>query len=724
MRKKFSLLVLTLTILILIKVNLIAQTNEDCQACHSDKDLSMERKGKTISLFVDENILKNSVHRKLSCVSCHKGFNHEEIPHKPNIEPIRCTDCHKDAPAKHLFHPKMLKIGERAGDKALDCKGCHGTHNVISTKSSKSPFNGPNLTNACGQCHKDSKEEFINSIHYRSLLENNPYAPGCLTCHKSRISKGFIGTDTLKIKIAQEKLCLNCHIEKPEVSQLVATKVTFIKAYENSVHGKALLGGNPKAANCVDCHSSHLIIKSSDEKSPVSKFNVVITCGKCHDKIAEEFSESVHGTALRRRNVDAPTCTDCHGEHNILSPNDPRAPVSFRNLSVQVCSPCHASVRLTERYGLSTKQVETFVTSYHGLALRGGATEAANCASCHGYHNIKPSTDSTSTIHKSNLAKTCGKCHPGANERFAMGKIHITGTDKDEPILYWISTIYIILIISTIGSMTLHNVFDFIKRAKRKKMIQRGLIKREYHGHALYLRMTVNERIQHFLLLISFFTLVITGFALRFPEAWWVRHLRDLIPGFFEWRGLLHRIAAVVMVAVSIYHVFYLAFTERGRQLFKDLLPKAQDIKDAIGVMKYNLGLSPVKPKLDRFSYVEKAEYWALIWGTVVMTVTGIIMWFENTFIGIFTKLGYDIARTIHYFEAWLAFLAILVWHFYFVIFNPDVYPMSLAWIKGYLTEEEMADEHPLELERIKKQQEAQNLNNENQTQTEDKKDR
>ncbi len=322
------------------------------------------------------------------------------------------------------------------------------------------------------------------------------------------------------------------------------------------------------------------------------------TCGKCHDKIAKEFSESIHGVALQKRNVDAPTCTDCHGEHNILSPDDPRAPVSFRNVSVQVCSPCHASVRLSEKYGLSLRQPQTYSTSYHGLALRGGNTEAANCASCHGYHNIKPSTDSTSTIHKSNLVKTCGKCHPGANERFAMGKIHITETSKDEPVLYWISTIYIILIVTTIGGMFIHNLFDFIKRAKRRKMIQRGLIKQEHHGHSLYLRMTVNERIQHFLLLISFFTLVITGFALRFPDAWWVRHLRSLIPGFFELRSLLHRIAAVVMVVDSIYHIMYLAFTERGRQLFKDLLPNIKDVKDAIGVMKYNLGLSPVNQNL------------------------------------------------------------------------------------------------------------------------------
>jgi len=87
------------------------------------------------------------------------------------------------------------------------------------------------------------------------------------------------------------------------------------------------------------------------------------------------------------------------------------------------------------------------------------------------------------------------------------------------------------------------------------------------------------------------------------------------------------------------------------------------------------------------------------------MSATGIIMWFNNYFMGIITKLGWDIARTVHYYEAWLAFLAIVVWHFYFVIFNPDVYPMSLAWWKGTITEEEMAEEHALELEKIKDQE-------------------
>ncbi len=250
--------------------------------------------------------------------------------------------------------------------------------------------------------------------------------------------------------------------------------------------------------------------------------------------------------------------------------------------------------------------------------------------------------------------------------------------------------------------MFLHNLFDFIKKAKIKKLKQSGMLRAEVHGHGLYLRMTVNERIQHILLAVSFITLVITGFMLRFPNTWWVGHIRDLSEYTFEIRSILHRIAAVIMITVSIYHIGYLIFTKRGRQLFKDLLPKYKDLTDAIGVASFNLGISKQKPKLDRFSYVEKSEYWALVWGTIVMSVTGIIMWFDNTFIGIFTKLGWDIANTIHFYEAWLAFLAIVVWHFYFIIFNPDVYPMNTAWFNGKMSEEEMEEEHPLELKKIK----------------------
>ena len=90
-----------------------------------------------------------------------------------------------------------------------------------------------------------------------------------------------------------------------------------------------------------------------------------------------------------------------------------------------------------------------------------------------------------------------------------------------------------------------------------------------------------------------------------------------------------------------------------------------------------------------------------MMWGTFVMGLTGAVLWFENISLKLFTKVGYDVSRTVHLYEAVLATLAILAWHFYFVIFNPDVYPMSLSWLTGWMSEREMKEEHPLELERI-----------------------
>ncbi len=224
-----------------------------------------------------------------------------------------------------------------------------------------------------------------------------------------------------------------------------------------------------------------------------------------------------------------------------------------------------------------------------------------------------------------------------------------------------------------------------------------------YREEKKYLRMTLNERIQHFMLLSSFITLVITGFALKFPEALWVKWFRDIFgSNAFEFRGDLHRIAAVIMVGVSFYHTGYVVITKRGRRLISDMWFRKSDITDIIQAVKYLIGKKKGRPRFGRFSYIEKMEYWAVIWGTIVMGLTGSVLWFENTFLPIISNTGMDIATAIHYYEAILASLAILVWHFYFVIYNPDVYPMNKAWFKGYLTEEEMEKEHPLELEEIK----------------------
>jgi cytochrome b subunit of formate dehydrogenase len=411
----------------------------------------------------------------------------------------------------------------------------------------------------------------------------------------------------------------------------------------------------------------------------------------------------MHGEALRAGKPEAPVCTDCHGEHDIFPHDDPRSPVAPANVSARVCSPCHASLKLTDKYDVAADRSKSYADSYHGLAVRGGSLEAANCASCHGAHAILPSSDPTSTVHKGNLAATCGRCHPGANERFAVGAVHVVIARGKEPILYWIATLYIGMILVTVGGMLAHNLLDFTRKVRRKLEAHRRGAEPAEHPHELYVRMTLTERLQHGVLVASFTVLVITGFMLRYPEAWWVVSLRRLSDSVFDLRTIVHRIAAVVMVAASLFHIGYVSLTHRGRQLVRDLVPARQDLYDVGRMIGYNLGLARARPAFGRFGYVEKFEYWALVWGTIVMAVTGGILWFDNTFMGILTKLGSDVARTIHYYEAVLATLAIVVWHFYYVIFNPDVYPMSFAWLTGKITENEMAEEHPLELQAIRR---------------------
>ncbi len=691
---------LILFLLLLASSSLLrSQTKEECLACHSDSTLSTERNGKTVSLFVNDEVLSHSTHKKLVCVACHTGFDPGNVPHKEHITPVQCETCHKNVEPKHPFHSTLLLQAGR--NESQMCKECHGKHDVQSPKTPGTKFNSSNVVQSCGQCHTAEKEKYLTSAHGKSLFAGNLNAPTCVACHSKNITAVKAGTDSAQLKIAQEQVCITCHVKNKQTPADAPT-ASFVLSYEQSVHGVALKGGNGRAANCVDCHGSHEMKKGGDPTSRVNRLNIPNTCAKCHASIATEYRGSIHGSAFFAGNKDAPVCTDCHGEHKILAPKDPNSPVSRLHVSAQVCSPCHNSVRLNEKFGLAAERGKSFDDSYHGLATKAGSVEVANCASCHGIHDILPSSNPKSRVNKANLAVTCGKCHPGANENFTKGSVHIIVSAKDNDMLYYVTSGYILLIVITIGGMFIHNALDFVKKSKRKLRVRRGTLYEEELGHSLYVRMTLSERLQHGTLIISFTTLVITGFMLKFPDAWWVGPIRSLSPAVFGIRSLLHRAAGLVLIAAGLYHIYYVLFVPRGKQLVHDLLPKLKDLHDAIAVAKYNIGLSKVRPQFDRFSYVEKSEYWALVWGTIVMGATGFILWFDNRFLGIIGKLWWDVAGTVHYYEAWLATLSIIIWHFYFVIFNPDVYPINLAFFKGTITEEEMHDEHPLELQRIK----------------------
>lgn len=682
----------------LLAVPMAAQTDSDCLACHADKSLSMTKNGRVVSLFVEARAFGASAHNELGCVGCHEGFTPNELPHAPRITPVKCTTCHSG----DQFANFALSVhGRNRGGKgpAAACGDCHTTHAVRRVSTQEATDRKAFAESICARCHREVSARYLQSDHGVALMSGVKGAPSCIDCHGEHNVQSPQDSSSTTAHSNQARICLGCHLDNPDTRSRVGPSAGFISSYEASVHGQAVKAGNDSAATCMDCHGSHDMKKGSNPTSAVAKANIAATCGRCHSTIRDQYDYSIHGMALRRGVTASPTCTDCHGEHNILSPKDARSPVAAANVSAQVCSPCHGSVKLTEKFGLSSDRFKSFQDSYHGLAQQSGAVEVANCASCHGIHDIKPSTDPSSRIHPANLSSTCGTCHPGANQNFTQGKVHIIATSGPDEILYVVSNGYIILIIVLIGGMLVHNILDFIKKSRRQLAYRRGEIVRPHTPHRLYMRMSSGERIQHGTLLVSFFTLVLTGFALRYPDAWWVSPLLNVSPVIFALRGILHRSAAVAMVGAGLYHIYYIMFVPRGKELIRDLLPRRQDILDALAVLKYNLGVSPQKPKFGRFSYIEKSEYWALVWGTFVMALTGLILWFDNIALGMLTKHWWDLARTVHFYEAWLATLAILVWHFYFVIFNPDTYPINLAFWKGTLTEEEMEEEHPLELE-------------------------
>jgi formate dehydrogenase gamma subunit len=215
-----------------------------------------------------------------------------------------------------------------------------------------------------------------------------------------------------------------------------------------------------------------------------------------------------------------------------------------------------------------------------------------------------------------------------------------------------------------------------------------------------YLRWTRAERWQHWLVAASFVLLAVTGFALKYPESWWARPFMG-IETRFAVRGILHRMAAVIYSVVAVLHLAYLASTSRGRETFKALMFRWSDVTDVLRNLGWLAGRRREPADYDHFSYAEKAEYWALVWGTLVMGLTGAGLWFEEVTLRFLPLLGIQILTTIHLYEAWLATLAILVWHFYAVIFNPIVYPLNTSMVTGWISRHHMALEHGRELERL-----------------------
>jgi formate dehydrogenase gamma subunit len=537
----------------------------------------------------------------------------------------------------------------------------------------------------CGMCHSGESREYLESVHGYALARGNERAPTCAGCHGEHEIRRSNDPRSHTYHTRVAETCTECHGKAGLLTDQYLKLPSPGTQYARSVHGQAGEAGDLGAATCTDCHGVHDLKGHNDPNSRINRLNVSNTCGACHSEITSEYDRSIHGRALKAGIGDSPTCTDCHVEHLILHPEDPDAGTSANHQASDLCGDCHDDPVIIAKYSLQSDVVLSYTDSYHGWATARDHGHTATCVSCHTAHLVLPSADPESSVSEANVVSTCEQCHEGATREFALSYDHVAASQATNRGRRIVTSIYIVLIIVVIGGMALHNALIinyYMVEKRRRETIERGVV-----------RFDKIQIAQHMTLAVTFILLVLTGFALRYPEAIWVKWtgIAFLSEPVRSWS---HRILGVGLILFSIVHVFYIVLSRRGHDEFKAMLPTFQDVLDFRDNMQFHTWFKKGKPRFGRYDYTQKAEYWALVWGTGLMAITGLVLWFPVIATSLAPAWIVSISETIHFYEAWLAMLAIVVWHFFFVMFHPDVYPMSWIWLTGKMPEHELQAVH------------------------------
>ncbi|MCL5773697.1 MAG: cytochrome c3 family protein [Firmicutes bacterium] len=390
--------------------------NTQCLSCHSAPGFTKTTPKGEKSLTVNEADLKSSVHKKLKCTSCHSNMQPEH-PGKPAPE-VNCTQCHFK--------------GNKAG--------------------------APDIT---------QYNEYKDSVHGKGLKKGSKDVPTCKDCHGTHNIKSPKDPKSTVYHLNIPDTCAKCHEDKKLIKANNMASKEWVEQYKHSVHGIALTEkGLVVTAVCTNCHGVHTV-------KPITKADIPEVCGKCHEGVYEKYMASFHGQALKKGIAETPVCTDCHGEHNIQAHTEKGSKVFSKNIPA-TCSRCHADIAIVNKYGLDAKKFASYEDSFHGIALKYGDVTVANCASCHGYHDILPSSDPRSSISKNNIPKTCGKCHPGVTENIAKGSVHVQPSPKHDKGVFYVRLFYIVFISTLITLFVLYIILDLIGRIRRKSRKNKG----------------------------------------------------------------------------------------------------------------------------------------------------------------------------------------------------------------------------------------------------------
>lgn len=451
------------------------EENDDCMMCHEDKSLRGKVRGKNMSVFVNTETVLKSVHAQVKCIDCHTDLEGVDLPHDDDLKPVNCNKCHADE--QKDYNISMHGASHKRGDPlAPTCRSCHGAHNIVPVKSKDSPVSPLKIPAICGQCHKEGTsvqlmrnipqshilENYSESIHGEGLFKKGLIVSAtCASCHTPHL---ILPHTDKRSSIARENIastCAKCHAQIEEVHK----KVIDGKLWEKESH---------VLPACVDCHQPHKIrktfydlglsnqeclnchtkqnIKASDDGRSLfadgskiehsvhnelacsqchtevrpskdrscSTITTKVNCGSCHDNINSKYVKSSHGKFNSIGDKNAPYCTTCHGDHEVLKKTDPKSPIFSVNI-LKLCSQCHkdgekAAVRLK---GKAQHLVEHYTESVHGKGMsKGTLTVTANCSDCHTAHSEINHQDTSASTNKKNISQTCGKCHWGIGTEF------------------------------------------------------------------------------------------------------------------------------------------------------------------------------------------------------------------------------------------------------------------------------------------------------------------
>ncbi|MHB9024833.1 MAG: cytochrome b/b6 domain-containing protein [Armatimonadota bacterium] len=690
-----------------------------CLSCHT-------REAKAFSASVHGSNGHQSGSKPPNCLTCHGPSPHDiTAPAVAVTADATCRNCHTDI-AKTLGGSAHGMAGKSG--KSLSCLECHGS-SAHTVKMPASRLSVTQKTALCTKCHQEETAAMAHGPHGTKQGKQ----PDCASCHGDDLH-GVQPVSRMETQ-RQDATCIGCH-------GTVAATLT------RSVHGKATMPSR-RVPGCLSCHGGN--VHSISTSLTPTRQQQEAACKACHSYLSASLKNSVHDRPDKQAG-DHPSCLYCHGgsAHGI----NPPAHLSPQKRA-ELCGKCHSDEPRMARYGLTTGAFSSYKDTFHGKALlRFKKENSANCTDCHGLHGVLAPTDPNSPTNPRHVAETCGKCHPGSKMNFAMsGANHLRMRIKNTPLLRIEELAFRILIFSVMGFLLGMVALDL--RSKifgRDRIPERGrfigllialsffalvsgiimaymhipgsgwawtgalalmaiafviyYIQQRRHPHPpekMYTRLTRSMRIQHFLLALSFTVLVLTGFPLHFADVGWTRYLMMLFGGF-DGARIAHRMFGVILILNYCWHMVYLVYLWKQAQFSLrswTMFPSWKDVVDFYETVKYGLGLQKTPPQYDRFQFREKFDYFADIWGTMVMGLSGLIMWFPTALGNRLPEVAFGVSYIAHSYEGLLAMMAIILWHFYNAHFNPDIFPMNPAWLTGTMPASEMEREHPMEKARM-----------------------